>query len=121
MGLETATYLTQLVNTNPTSTDPKSQGDDHLRLVKSVLQNSFPNISGAMTVSHTVLNYLANVTSDVQAQINAKGAIAGQAWTGTHNFTASTITVPTQSVGDNSTNAASTLVRTELAPLVTQH
>ena len=33
MGLETATYISQLVATNPTSSDPVSQGDDHLRLI----------------------------------------------------------------------------------------
>jgi hypothetical protein len=41
MSLESATYIGQLVETNPTGTDPKSQGDDHLRLIKSVLQNQF--------------------------------------------------------------------------------
>lgn len=41
MSLESATYIGQLVDTNPTGTDPKSQGDDHLRLIKSVLQNQF--------------------------------------------------------------------------------
>ena len=108
MGLETGTYISDLVVTNPTSTDPKSQGDDHLRLVKSTLKNTFPNITGAMTVSHTVLNYTANLTSDAQTQINTKGAIAGQTWTGSHDYTSATITVPTQLSTDNSSKAAST-------------
>lgn len=38
MGLETATKISELVATNPIGTDPKSQGDDHLRLIKSVLK-----------------------------------------------------------------------------------
>ena len=46
MSLESATTIAQLVASNPTPTDPKSQGDDHLRLIKSVLQNSFPNFTG---------------------------------------------------------------------------
>lgn len=47
MGLEVATYLNQLVASNPVgSTDPKSQGDDHLRLIKAVLQNTFPGLAG---------------------------------------------------------------------------
>ena len=37
MGLETGTKLSDLVTTNPTSSDPRSQGDDHLRLIKTVL------------------------------------------------------------------------------------
>lgn len=108
MGLETGNYISDLVVTNPTSTDPKSQGDDHLRLIKSVLKTTFPLITGAVNVTHTALNYVANVTSDIQAQINAKAAIAGQIWTGIHDFTAATINVATQSVGDASNKAAST-------------
>ena len=46
MALETANVVNDLVITNPTSTDPKSQGDDHLRLIKSVLRNTFPGASG---------------------------------------------------------------------------
>lgn len=47
MGLETATYVDELVATNPVgTTDPKSQGDDHLRLIKSVLKTTFPGLAG---------------------------------------------------------------------------
>jgi hypothetical protein len=42
MGLETATYIKDLVPANPTITDFVGQGDDHLRMIKSVLQNTFP-------------------------------------------------------------------------------
>lgn len=101
MALETGTYISDLVATNPTSTDPKSAGDDHLRLVKSTVKATFPNISGAVTPTHTELNYVGGVTSAIQTQINTKGAIAGQAWTGTHTF-------PTQTAADNSTKAATT-------------
>lgn len=45
MGLETGTYISDLVTTNPTAGDPVSQADDHFRLVKSVLQNQFPDAS----------------------------------------------------------------------------
>lgn len=48
MGLETATYIGELVTSNPVgSTDAKSQGDDHLRLIKSTLQATFPGMAGA--------------------------------------------------------------------------
>lgn len=57
MGLESATYISQLVATNPVgATDPKSQGDDHLRLLKSVLQSSFPNINAAVNGTPVELN-----------------------------------------------------------------
>lgn len=37
-----------------------------------------------------------------------KGTIAGQAWTGAHDFTAGTVRVPTRAQSDNATYAAST-------------
>lgn len=101
MPLESATYIDGLVITNPLSTDAKSQGDDHLRLLKSTVKATFPNITGAVTPTHTELNYVDGVTSAIQTQIDTKGAIAGQAWTGSHTF-------PTQTAGDNSTKAATT-------------
>lgn len=59
MGLEAATYISGLVATNPVgATDPVSQGDDHIRLLKNVLQSSFPAIAGAVTATHTELSQL---------------------------------------------------------------
>ncbi len=46
MGLEVATDIDGLVTTNPPSSDDKRQGDDHLRLIKTVLKNNFKNTSG---------------------------------------------------------------------------
>ena len=59
MGLETATYINQLIPTNPTNLDQKSQGDDHLRLIKSVLKTTFPNITGAVNVTQAQLNSIS--------------------------------------------------------------
>lgn len=59
MGLEantSSTYINGLVGTNPTTSDPLSEGDNHLRLIKDVLQRSFPAITGAVSVSHTEIN-----------------------------------------------------------------
>ena len=59
MGLEantSTTYINGLVGTNPTTADPLSEGDNHLRLIKDVLQRSFPAITGAVTVSQTEIN-----------------------------------------------------------------
>ena len=53
MALESATYLNGLVDTNPGATDNVSQGDDHLRLIKSVLKNSFPSVDAAVNAIHT--------------------------------------------------------------------
>jgi len=48
MALESATYVSGLVATNPSGSDSISQGDDHLRLIKDVLKNSFPDADQAV-------------------------------------------------------------------------
>lgn len=53
MPLESGSYLSDLVITNPTSGDPKSQGDDHLRLIKSTLKVTFSGFLGAVVVRGT--------------------------------------------------------------------
>lgn len=45
MALESANWITQLVATNPVVGDPVGEGDNHLRMLKTVLQNSFPSSS----------------------------------------------------------------------------
>jgi len=83
MGLETASYIDQLVAANPLGTDSKSQGDNHIRLLKSVLQTQFPSLGNAVvntsaaqlnilteiTASSTEINKLDGVTSTT-AQLN---------------------------------------------------
>lgn len=53
MALESATYISGLVDTNPSGSDSISQGDDHLRLIKSVLKNTLPNADEAINGIHT--------------------------------------------------------------------
>ena len=108
MALETGTYISDLVSTNPTGSDQKNTADDHIRLIKSTVKTTFPNVSGAVTPTHTELNYVDGVTSAIQTQIDTKGAHAGQVWTGTHNYTGATLTMTTQSQGDNTTKGATT-------------
>lgn len=80
MGLETGSYISNLVATNPLSSDARSEGDDHIRLLKSVLKSTFPNINGAVNPTPTELNYLVGVTSAIQTQLNAlTSALAGKA------------------------------------------
>lgn len=93
MALETATYISDLNAENPATNDPKSQGDDHLRLIKSALKTTFPNITGAVTPTHAELNQVAGVASNLQAQLDTKGAITGQTWTGAHDFSAASLSV----------------------------
>ena len=46
MGLEAGSFLDALVATNPIATDGRSEGDDHIRLIKTVLKNTLPGMSG---------------------------------------------------------------------------
>lgn len=59
MGLEAGSFPSDLVDTNPTGTDLKAQGDDHIRLIKRVLKTTFPNLNGAVTPTPAQLNILA--------------------------------------------------------------
>lgn len=201
MGLETGSDISDLVITNPQSSDPKSAGDDHLRLIKTVLKHdlngfakgilmyggtdtgtasanvltptaaltaygagqmliyrpantnvgavtvnvsglgaksiktlagadptagdlaanrfnvvmydgtNFVLLAGAEFVSKTGNSTITGnitLTGDMAVSgtlsgpsIDAKGAIAGQTWTGTHNFTGATVTVATPVSGSN--------------------
>jgi len=71
MALESATYISELVDTNPTATDAISQGDDHLRMLKTVLQTQFSGLSGttAVTASEAEMNKLDGVTATT-AELN---------------------------------------------------
>lgn len=64
MGLETGTYIDSLNSSNPTATDAVSEGDDHIRLIKSTVKATFPNLSNAVTSTHTELNLLDGVTAN---------------------------------------------------------
>lgn len=53
MALETGNYIANLVAANPPGTDPKSAGDDHLRLIKNALLNCFPGFTGSILITGT--------------------------------------------------------------------
>jgi microcystin-dependent protein len=51
MSLETATYISDLVPANPLDSDAIAYAASHLRMVKSALQASFPNLKGSTTAT----------------------------------------------------------------------
>lgn len=65
MPVETASYIHDLVPANPLHTDGLNQADSHLRLIKQVLQNSFPNVTGPITAT----------AADLQASVPFGGII----------------------------------------------
>lgn len=95
-GLETGVYISDLVATNPLSSDLASTADDHLRLLKSTIKTTFPNINNAITVT--------------DEQINAVGA---SGVTGAAN--------PTGTIGLVAVNgSATTFLRSDGAPALSQ-
>lgn len=53
MALETVVHISDLVPANPASNDLKSQGDDHIRNIKTALANDFAGFTGAVSVTGT--------------------------------------------------------------------
>lgn len=95
MAVEAATTINQLDATKPGINDLKSEGDDHIRLVKSAIKATLPNIAGVVTPTHTELNFVDGVTSAIQTQLDAKADISGETYTGAHDFAgASEVTLP---------------------------
>lgn len=80
MGLEVATFVAGLTATNPLAADKKNQGDDHLRLIKAVLQATFPNadkafyfddfasLSADTTLAASYMNKLVRVDTSAAAR-----------------------------------------------------
>ena len=72
MGLETTVnFISDLNPLNPADGDLAKDGDNHIRLIKAAIKQTFPNIEGAVTATHTQLNYLVGVTSPVQTQLSS--------------------------------------------------
>jgi hypothetical protein len=96
MGLESATYIDGLVETNPTSSDNANQGDNHLRLIKAAVKATFPNITGPVTATQATLNtpFLPLAGGTLTGALSGttgtfSGAVSASAFTGN----ASTATV----------------------------
>lgn len=59
-------YIDDLDPANPPATDPLSQVDDHLKLIKTAVKQSFPGITGPVTATHTELNGLDGRVSTLE-------------------------------------------------------
>ncbi len=71
MALETASYIADLVITNPDGGDARATADDHLRLIKAVLRRTFPKMDGAVSLSQAQVAYVGDLSASVQSQLNA--------------------------------------------------
>jgi hypothetical protein len=88
MALETpVTYISDLVATNPVSAlDNPRYSADHIRNVKGSLLATFPNVTGAVTPTHTELNYVDGVTSAIQTQLNALASVTQNTQNGNYTL-----------------------------------
>ena len=140
MALETGTYVNALVTSNPASTDGLAQADDHIRLIKSTIKATVPNVTGAITASHSELNvldgatvttaglnvldgitattaelnYTDGVTSSIQTQLDTKAPIASPTFTGTvaaPSVTTTTANIGTVDLGDWTITEASGVLK----------
>lgn len=64
MALETATYINQLNAANPLGSDPIASGDDHIRLIKSAVKATFPNVTGPVTMTQDELNSIPDLATE---------------------------------------------------------
>jgi hypothetical protein len=114
MPVDSATTIAALNTALPTAADPKSEGDDNFRHIKTVLKAAFPNVAGPVAASDVELSYVDGVTSSIQGQLDAKAGTASPAFSGTP-------TVPTATGGTSTTQAASTaFVQAAIATVNTQ-
>lgn len=93
MTVESLSYISGLNTSWPLNTDAKSEGDNHLRLIKSAIKDSFPNINGPVTVTDEELNYLSSVSSNIQTQLNGLSATISAMTTRLNNLSTSLTTL----------------------------
>lgn len=120
MGLETGNFIDALNVANPGNLDEKARGDDHLRLIKSVLKNSFPNLASALNSPNVMAASGGVGASDNYKVIVATAAITitladvaglGSAWRILVYAGGNSVTVET--TGTNTINGAESIT---LAP-----
>lgn len=77
MTVESVTHISDLNNSYPAAGDARSEGDDHIRNIKTALKTDFPNINGAVSSTDEELSglTLANL-----ADVAASGTPAAN-WT----------------------------------------
>lgn len=88
MALEAATYISGLVPSNPVgATDDLSTADDHLRLIKSTILNTFPGINGEVSATQAQLNRLHSLAGQSLLAKADAGAGEPEALTASSNDT----------------------------------
>lgn len=101
MAVDTALHIGNFDLGNPTGATSRKEADDNFVHIKTVLKRDFAGVTGAVTATHTELNYVDGVTSAIQTQLDAKAPLASPTFTGTPAG-------PTAAAATNSTQLATT-------------
>lgn len=75
MGLEAASFLNDLNTANPDGADTKAEGDNHIRLLKTVLKATFPGLAGAAWRSQTKSSGYTPIATDNMSLLNCTAAL----------------------------------------------
>jgi len=81
MPVESVTYISDFNTSLPAGSETKGEGDNHIRNLKLGIKQTFPNVTGPVTATHTTLSNAANKTGDT--------------YSGNQNFTGANLTVAT--------------------------
>lgn len=76
MTIESSTYIGDWVAANPASTDPKSEGDDHIRKIKLDIQATFPGLIGRFRRTQSKSSAYTAVLND-----NTSILVTSSTWT----------------------------------------
>jgi len=109
MTVETGNTISNLKPGWPLKSDPKSQGDDHIRVIKRILQTQFPDgVDGdgfkiPITATSRQINWLSEVNSDIQTQLdNLSDAIGESGLSGAITYNSQRIVINTAAIGNTS-------------------
>lgn len=110
MPLETATLIHQLDTANPLGSDPISAGDDHIRMIKAAIKATFPNVTGVVNATHTVLNNAANaVQRDGSVSMTGALTLSGAPTENLHAATKAYVDSAASSLSSSKADKATTI------------
>jgi len=79
MTVESANFIPQLNDALPAASDTRTEGDDHIKLIKTAVKGSFPNLGNtAVTSTAAELNILDGVTAST-AELNILDGVTASA------------------------------------------
>ena len=70
MGIESASFISQLDSANPKGTDQRSTLDDHARLLKKCARDTLKNLNSTVSATPQALNFVNTLTANAQTQLN---------------------------------------------------